>query len=314
MAEGRLSQAEKGSWISMIVNAVVAVIKAAAAFFSGSFALLADAVHSLSDSFCALAVWSGLKLSKKPPERKHPYGYGKRESVVMILVAVWMFVVGIELIMQAGRNLYAGEGSAPSWYAFAVLLAAYVIKAALHQYRLRQSKSISSRLLLAYAAEHRFDIIMTVIVLTGMTGALLGYELQQSWLMLLDPIAGAAVAVLLLWKGYQLIQRAIQAAWDHELMDEEAMPLMRSIQSVDGVILIKELKATEHGHYVMVEVTISVNPNLSVAEGYLVGERVKEHLMHRYLHVADVEVHVHPLERNSRYHVDHGESSTHWIQ
>ncbi|MBR2569931.1 MAG: cation transporter [Paenibacillus sp.] len=313
MAEGRLSQAEKGAKMGVITNFAVSMLKGFAAIFSGSFALFADAMHSLTDAFGSLAVWLGLKLSKKP-DRNEPNAPGKNEALGMMIVAVVLFVIAIELLIQAVRVAYSGETIRPAWYAFAALFVSIVLKEGLYQYRVRRSKMVSSKLLLLYNEERRQDIGVTFIVLLGMSADLFAAKLGLPWLWILDPFAGIVIACLMFYKGLQLVRRAVHAAWHHELMAEEAMPLMKTVQNVDGVILIKELKATEHGHYVIVQVTIGVNPNLSVAEGYQVGHRVKEHLMHRYLHVADVDVHVHPLERDDRYQMSLEEPSSHWIQ
>jgi len=301
MSTDRFAKAETGAWVGIIGNILLAGVKGIAGFLSGSQALIADAFHSASDVAGSFAVLVGLKAAKRPPDKDHPYGHGKAESIAAIVVSVLLLVVGIELAISAAKSIWNGQVVVPEWYALAAIILSIVAKESMFQYKFRLGKRLSSQALIANAWEHRSDVYSSIAALAGVGGAMIGGKLGISWLLYLDPIAGAVVAVLVLRMGYRLVLDSIHSTMDHVLHDEDANPLIRAVQSVDGVITVDELRAREHGHYVIVDVKISVNPRLTVAEGHAVAKRVKKHLLQRFIHVADVFVHVNPFDPGFPY-------------
>ncbi|OBY78931.1 cation transporter [Paenibacillus sp. KS1] len=301
MSTDRFAKAETGAWVGIIGNILLAGVKGIAGFLSGSQALIADAFHSASDVAGSFAVLVGLKAAKRPPDKDHPYGHGKAESIAAIVVSVLLLVVGIELAISAAKSIWNGKVVVPEWYALAAIILSIVAKESMFQYKFRLGKRLSSQALIANAWEHRSDVYSSIAALAGVGGAMIGGRLGISWLLYLDPIAGAVVALLVLRMGYRLVLDSIHSTMDHVLHDEDANPLIRAVQSVDGVITVDELRAREHGHYVIVDVKISVNPRLTVAEGHTVAKRVKKHLLQRFIHVADVFVHVNPFDPGFPY-------------
>ncbi|MEQ7052256.1 cation diffusion facilitator family transporter [Paenibacillus alvei] len=301
MSTDRFAKAETGAWVGIIGNILLAGVKGIAGFLSGSQALIADAFHSASDVAGSFAVLVGLKAAKRPPDKDHPYGHGKAESIAAIVVSVLLLVVGIELAISAAKSIWNGKVVVPEWYALAAIILSIVAKESMFQYKFRLGKRLSSQALIANAWEHRSDVYSSIAALAGVGGAMIGGKLGISWLLYLDPIAGAVVALLVLRMGYRLVLDSIHSTMDHVLHDEDANPLIRAVQSVDGVITVDELRAREHGHYVIVDVKISVNPRLTVAEGHAVAKRVKKHLLQRFIHVADVFVHVNPFDPGFPY-------------
>lgn len=301
MSTDRFAKAETGAWVGIIGNILLAGVKGIAGFLSGSQALIADAFHSASDVAGSFAVLVGLKAAKRPPDKDHPYGHGKAESIAAIVVSVLLLVVGIELAIAAAKSIWNGKVVVPEWYALAAIILSIVAKESMFQYKFRLGKRLSSQALIANAWEHRSDVYSSIAALAGVGGAMIGGKLGISWLLYLDPIAGAVVALLVLRMGYRLVLDSIHSTMDHVLHDEDANPLIRAVQSVDGVITVDELRAREHGHYVIVDVKISVNPRLTVAEGHTVAKRVKKHLLQRFIHVADVFVHVNPFDPGFPY-------------
>lgn len=301
MSTDRFAKAETGAWVGIIGNILLAGVKGIAGFLSGSQALIADAFHSASDVAGSFAVLVGLKAAKRPPDKDHPYGHGKAESIAAIVVSVLLLVVGIELAISAAKSIWNGKVVVPEWYALAAIILSIVAKEIMFQYKFRLGKRLSSQALIANAWEHRSDVYSSIAALVGVGGAMIGGKLGISWLLYLDPIAGAVVALLVLRMGYRLVLDSIHSTMDHVLHDEDANPLIRAVQSVDGVITVDELRAREHGHYVIVDVKISVNPRLTVAEGHTVAKRVKKHLLQRFIHVADVFVHVNPFDPGFPY-------------
>jgi len=304
MTDQRFQKAEFAAWLGIFGNLGLAVLKGGVGWFAGSKALMADAVNSASDVAGSIAVLFGVRAAKKPADKDHPYGHGKAESIAAIIVSLLLILVGFEIGMAAIRSIRAGVEAAPEWSALAVITLAIVIKEIMFRYNYRLGKKINSQALIASAWEHRSDVFVSSAVFVGIGGAKLGEWLGRPELYYLDPVAGLFVSVLVLRVGYKMIRESIHNTLDHVLHDEDAEELVSAVQRVKGVIAVDDLRAREHGHYVIVDVKISVNPKITVAEGHEIGKAVKQMLMKRFLHVSDVFIHVNPYDPGYPYKIN----------
>lgn len=296
MNDERYSKAAFATWLGIIVNVFLAVLKGVVGMMSHSKALIADAAHSASDVAGSIAVLIGLKAAKLPPDEDHPYGHGKAESIAAIVVSVILLFIGFEIAISSIQAIGAGVDTPPLWYALIAIGISVVSKEALFQYKIRLGRKYSSQALIVNAWEHRSDAYSSIAAFLAVSGALIGQKLGIAWLYYLDPIAGLLVAVLILHMGYKLVKESIHFTLDHVLHGEEAEELEEAVQQVQGVIEVDDLRAREHGHYVIVDTKISVNPNISVMEGHDIALAVKNELMTRFSIVSDVFVHVNPYD------------------
>lgn len=303
MTQQRFARAEFAAWVGIFSNLALAILKGAAGLLSGSQALVADAVNSASDVAGSLAVLIGFRAAKRPPDRDHPYGHGKAESISAIIVSVLVLLAGFEVARHALTTLFFSEGPLPAPEPFAVwaLLAAIVAKEMLYRYTHRLGKQLKSQALIATAADHRSDVFASGAALAGVAGALLGSAYGIGWLSYADPAAGLIVSLLVLRMGYKIIRESIHSTMDHVLHTEDAEVLIRAAQMVKGVITVDDLRAREHGHYVIVDAKISVNPRITVLEGHEIAKAVKNELMSKFSHVSDVFVHVNPYDPGFPY-------------
>jgi len=290
--------------MGIFVNLALALMKGVAGWLSGSKALLADAANSASDVAGSFAVLLGLKAAKRPPDTDHPYGHGKAESIAAIIVSVLLIVVGVELALSAARTIYSGAPEAPEWYALVVLAISIVVKEAMFRYSHRLGKRLASQALIAGAWDHRSDVFASLAAMVGVAGSLYGEWRGIAWMQYLDPAAGILVAGLVVRIGWKLISDSIHSAMDHVLHAEDAEEILRSVMNVKGVLTVDDLRAREHGHYLVVDVKISVNPRITVLEGHDIAKAVKNGLMERFPHVADVFVHVNPYDPGYPYKYD----------
>jgi cation diffusion facilitator family transporter len=268
---------------------------------SGSKALLADAANSASDVIGSLAVLIGLKAAKLPPDEDHPYGHGKAESISAIVVSILLILVGFEVGLSAIKALIHGVTEPPRSYALIVIAISIFVKEILFQHNYRLGKKLGSKALVANAWDHRSDVYSSLAAFAGVGGAILGGWLEMPALYYLDPAAGLFVSLLVLKMGFKLIMESIHDTMDHVLHQEEADELLKTVQRVPGVIAVDSLRAREHGHYVIVDVKISVNPRISVMEGHDIAKHVKHLLLSRFIHVSDVFIHVNPYNPGYPY-------------
>lgn len=288
----RFKQAEFGAMVGIVGNIVLAIIKAVVGYIGNSKALMADAVHSASDVIGSLAVLFGLRAAKQPPDDDHPYGHGKAETISAIVVAVLLGIVGLEIAISSIKA-FTEVLEPPRFIAIAAVILSIVVKEGMFQYKYRLGKKINSDAIIANAYEHRSDVFSSIAALIGIGTAIIGEKMGMYWLVYADPVAGLFVSLLVIKMAWEIGKEAVHASLDHVLHEEDIIPMREAVLQVDGVKKIGALYAREHGHYVIVDIKVSVDPYITVEEGHSIGKRVKEVLMEQD-NVQNVFVHINP--------------------
>lgn len=295
----RLAEARRVAWLGIAGNLFLALMKGTVGWWAGSRALLADGINSATDVVSSLAVLYGIHLAHAPPDDEHPYGHGKAETIVGVIVAVIVAGAGLEAGIAAMKAFFQPL-SPPGWPALAAGVLAVAAKEGMFRYTIRLGKKWKSQAIIASAWDHRADVFSTLAALAGISGAMLGQVLGWPFLAVLDPLAGLGVAVFILTVAVKLIRESAWSAMDRVLDEEETRELRSAAESVPGVIRIDELLAREHGHYVIVDIRVAVDPGISVEEGHTIGKRVKRQLLDSFEHVEDVFVHINPYGKENQ--------------
>lgn len=288
----RFKQAEFGAIVGIVGNIMLAIIKAVIGYVGNSKALMADAVHSASDVIGSLAVLFGLRAAKQPPDDDHPYGHGKAESISAIIVAVLLFVVGIEIVISSIKA-FTQVLEPPRWITVIAVLLSIVVKEGMFRYKYQLGKRINSDAIIANAYEHRSDVFSSFAALIGIGAAIIGSKMGMDWLVYADPVAGLFVSLLVIKMAWDIGKEAIHTTLDHVLHEEDIVPMREAVMQVEGVKKIGSLYAREHGHYVIVDIKVSVDPLITVEDGHRIGKHVKEILMQQD-NVQNVFVHINP--------------------
>jgi len=301
MKDKRYKKATFAAWLGIAGNFILAVIKGIIGYFAESKALIADALHSASDVIGSFAVLVGLRVSQTPPDEDHPYGHGKAESIAAIIVSVLLFLVGVEVALSSLQSLFT-ELSAPGTMAIYGALISIVVKEAMFQYKYKLGKKINSQAIIANAWEHRSDVFSSFAALVGIGGAVLGGRIGVDWLIYLDPIAGFFVSLLIMKLAYKIGKESIIITMDKVLQGKEAEQLILEVEQTRGVLHVDQLYAREHGHYLIVDVKIGVNPKITVEQGHEIAKDVKQRLMSNHPQVRNVFVHINPYQSKYPYH------------
>ncbi|MFB4163784.1 cation diffusion facilitator family transporter [Alteribacillus sp. JSM 102045] len=283
-----------GALVGIFGNIFLALIKGVVGWVADSRALLADAVHSASDVVGSVAVLIGVRAAKLPPDKDHPYGHGKAETVTAIIVAVLLFIVGFEIGLDALKD--AGNPvTVPKPAALYAVVFSILLKESMFRYKHFLGKKYKSDALLTDAWHHRSDVFSSLAALLGIGASLLGNQLNISWLLYGDLAAGVFVAILIMKMAWKLGKESIHNALDHVLHVEDTVKMREQAEEIEGVIQIDEFFAREHGHYVIIDIKIAVDPAITVEEGHAIGKKVKEKLLEDE-HVKDVFIHINPYE------------------
>lgn len=299
MTEERSKQAAAHERIGIAGNLALAVLKGAAGYFSQSKALIADALYSASDAFSSIADLRS--AAQRFPDEDLAYGEVKAKSTASILISVLLLIIGLEAAISSFKSIYYGVDKAPETYALIIIVISIAVKEALFHYKYRMGKKLSGQALTSGAREYRSDLYSSIAAFIGVAGALLGYYLGNTTLYYLDPLAGLVIGGLVVRMGFRLLIESIHDKQSQVLHQEASAEMIDTVQRVKGVISIDDLRAREHGHYVVVDIKISVNPRISIQEGYDIAKIVKFTLMKRFIHVSDVFVHVTPYDSGYPY-------------
>jgi len=204
--------------VILAVNLLLAVAKGAVWWTSGSYAVGSEAVNSISDAVYSVVVLAGLYVTTQPPDFEHPHGHERIEPFVSLFVAAGVLAAGGTVFYQSVTTLVAGDYAvvAGPW-AVGVLVASAVVKYGLYRYCLRVSEAYNSPATTATALDNRNDILTAAAALVGVLGAAAGYPL-------LDPLAGAVVALGIFYTGYDIVSENVDylvgAAPPPELREE----------------------------------------------------------------------------------------------
>lgn len=275
----------KATIISSISDVALAALKFAAGTLGHSSALIADALHSLTDLATDFVSFVSLKISHQKPDEDHPYGHGRAETIGTAVIGIVVVIVGLWLSWEQVIALEQGHENRPTWLAAAAAAASMVIKEAMYWYTLAIGKKARSESVIANAYHHRSDSLSSLAALIGIGGATLGYHAM-------DPLAAIIVGLMIIHMGGKITWDATQNLMDSGLSREELEELNRIIEAVPNVLHHHDIKTRRAGRDVFIDCHIQVSPRISVSEAHNIAETVRHDLRHRAPHVTDAMVHI----------------------
>lgn len=277
--------------VGLLVNLLLAGAKFLAGWFAGSRALIADAVHSLSDMVTDVVVLVGAGWWTGPADARHPHGHGRIETVVSAIIGIALGAAGLGLGWSALVALHEGRASSPGWLAFLIACFSVLSKEWLFRWTFRLGKTYRSSALLANAWHHRSDALSSLPVAVAVAGS----KLYPAW-QFLDHVAAIIVSALILYVAWTIVVPAIAQLTDAGLSEEEVERIVKLVLTTEGVRATHEIRSRYIGSKLQVDLHILVDPNLSVREGHRIASAVRDRLLQEVEDLADVLVHVEPFE------------------
>ncbi len=283
----RYRASRRVTWISVVLNLILTAAQVIVGTVGSSHALVADGLHTLSDLITDGIVLFALKHSVKDADEEHPYGHGRIETAVTLVLGAMLLAVALGIAWRAGdRLLFSAEPFlTPSVLTFWVALVTLGVKEWLYRYTIRTAARFDSAMLRANAWHHRSDAISSLIVVAGIGGALYGY-------VYLDSVAAIVVSAFIGKIGIELSWQALKELIDTGLGAEQREAIRDVIQQVAGVKALHLLRTRRVGSDAFIDVHILVDRHLSVSEGHQIGEVVRKRLIEEIRSVADVMVHI----------------------
>ncbi len=279
------------SYINILMNAALAVMKLTVGMLSGSEALVSDGVHSVTDVCSSIVVLIGIKLSSRRSDRQHPYGHERMECVAAVLLAGLVGATGIGIGIsgvRAALSIGTQDPTPPGVVALVVAVLSILIKEIMFRYTRRAAIRTNSGALLADAWHLRSDALSSLGGLLGVLGANLGVAI-------LDPIAAVVISLLIIKAAVEIFVDAMRKMTDRscdESLQESIADCVRKHTQVKNIL---ELKTRLFGSRVLAEVTVEVDGALSCREAFDVARSVEETVRQEFEEIKDCAVHIYPL-------------------
>lgn len=278
-----------------VVNVVLLVFKFVAGILGHSAAMVADAVHSLSDFVTDIIVLVFVHISNKPEDKSHDYGHGKYETLAMTIIGMALLVVAIGIVYSGIEKIVAwtrGELlEAPGMLALWAALLSIVLKEGVYRYSMVKARVLNSQALEANAWHHRSDALSSIGTAIGIGGAIL---LGQRWTVL-DPVASVIVGLFIVKVAVYLLRDGIGDLMEHSLPDEVEDDILRLAGSVDGVTKPHELRTRRIGNHYAIELHILMDGDITLREAHEKASEVEDLLRRKYGEETHVAVHVEPV-------------------
>ncbi len=289
----------RASWWSIGGNALLAFLKLGVGFISGSYAVIADGIDSLSDIVSSAVVLVAARIIARPPNIKFPYGYKKADTVATKFLSFMIFFAGAQLAFSTIKILVAGGTmETPGRLAIWVTVVSIVGKLLLTQLLFRTGKKVESSMLIANARNMRNDIILSLSVLVSL---LFSVSLKEP---LVDRIIALLISFFIMYEGYLIFMKSNIDLMDG--IDNTGVydKLFESVRSVEGAHNPHRVRARKIGHYYMINLDIEVDPNLPVKQAHDIAKNVENSIKSNLKNIYDVMVHVEPLgnlEEDEKY-------------
>ncbi|ASA26294.1 transporter [Paenibacillus donghaensis] len=281
-----IKRGEKGAWLSIAAYIVLSAVKLLIGTASGSQALLADGLNNTTDIIASIAVLTGLRISRRPPDSNHSYGHYRAETVAALIASFIMVGVGLQVLYQGVNKFVQPALETPDLLAAWTAGICALIMLGVYRYNSRLARSINSNAIRAVAQDNRSDAMVSMGALIGIVGSQFGIP----WL---DPLAATLVGLMICKTAWDIFRQASHDLTDG--FDASELKLMReTVAEVEGVEVIKDIKARIHGNNVLVDTTVLVNSMLNVVQSHHITEEIEEQLKDRH-QVATVLVHIEPL-------------------
>lgn len=282
--------------VGSVINVVLLLFKFVAGIIGHSAAMLADAVHSLSDFVTDVIVLVFIHISGKPQDKSHDYGHGKYETLAMTLIGVALLLVALGILNSGAMKIKLwldGEQlEAPGTIALWAALLSVVLKEGVYRYSMIKARQLNSPAVEANAWHHRSDALSSIGTAVGIGGAIF---LGQRWTVL-DPIASVVVGIFIVKVSVSLLRRGIGDLLEQSLPDAVEEEILQLVAALPGLSKPHELRTRRIGNHYAIELHILMDGNITLREAHDKASEVEETLKSHYGQETHVAVHVEPKD------------------
>lgn len=279
-----------------VANLGLVVFKFIAGFFGHSAAMMADAVHSLSDFLTDIVVLVFVRISSMPQDSTHDYGHGKYETIASFIIALALGAAAIGIIVSGAKAfaswLNGADLEAPRTIALWAALLSIAVKEALYQWTIRKGKQVESQALIANAWHHRSDALSSIGAAIGIGGALL---LGNRWTVL-DPLASIIVGAMLIKTVVDLLKGSMDDLTECSLPEETEQEIITIVHSVPDVEDPHNLRTRRIGNRIAIEMHVRMAGHTTLDEAHQRASLIEQRLRERFGTQTHITIHMEPTK------------------
>ena len=277
-----------------LVNIILVIFKFAAGVLGRSSAMIADAVHSLSDLVTDVIVIVFVRISSKPEDKGHDYGHGKYETMATLLIGVALLVVGIGICWNGMEKiiwfLHGGSLESPGWIAFVAAVLSVLSKEVLFHYTRIVGRRYNSPAVVANAWYYWSDAFSSIGTAVGIGGAIL---LGENW-RVLDPLAAVIVSFFIIQVAVKQLKECIDELLERSLPDDIEQDITRIVLSFEGVSQPHHLRTRRIGSHYAIDIHVRMDGNISLREAHDKATAIEMKLKEAYGKGTYINIHVEP--------------------
>ncbi|GAF18089.1 LOW QUALITY PROTEIN: cobalt-zinc-cadmium resistance protein [Bacillus sp. JCM 19046] len=279
-----LRYGERGALLSLVTYMILAALKLTIGIYAGSIALRADGFNNVTDIVVSIAVLIGLRVSQKPPDKDHPYGHWKAESIAAIASFIIM-VVGIQVLIDAISSFYTGNYHAPDPIAAWVGGFGFVVMIFVYLYNRKLAKKINSQAIDSVAKDNLSDALVSL----GATLGIIGAQFGIAWL---DPVLAIIVGLIICHTAWGIFRNSSHSLTDG-VSESELEQIEATTEQIEQVLSVKRVKARYYGNNLIVDLVIELDQTISFTEAHNISTLVENQVKQEH-QALDVHVHVEP--------------------
>jgi len=295
-----LKRSEKGvkvTYIGLLGNIVLTIFKFIAGMLGQSTAMIADSIHSISDTASDIVVLLGFQYVKKPIDDSHNYGHGKIETLSTAIVGIMLILVALFIVFSGGGKLLKSlQGEIipkPEFIALYAAIISIIVKESMYRYTVNVGRAINSSLIIANAWHHRSDAFSSIGTMVGIGGAIF---LGEKW-RILDPIAAIFVSILIIKVAIEILRDSVNELIETSVDEEKKKYLLYVISNVEGVEDFHKLRIRHIGHYYSMSIHILVEKSLNIVEAHQISDKVEGEIRNFLGHETIITVHIEPYQK-----------------
>jgi cation diffusion facilitator family transporter len=297
MKRNAVSRVRQVGWVGLLINLLLAAAKAAAGIFGHSQAVLADALHSLTDAVTDIAVILGVRYWSAPADEDHPHGHGRIETLVTVMIGIAIGAVAVGMGIEAIRGLRHQPESNPAGIALGVALLSIAVKEVLYRWTAAVGREVGSPALEANAWHHRSDAISSIPAAVAVTVSIIDPE----WAVV-DRVGAVVVCLLILQASWRILRPSIDQLIDAAAPIGDRRRIEEIALTVDGVEAAHAVRTRYIGAQLAVDLHVEVDGGLGVGEGHAIAVAVRRAIVEKGPNVVDAVVQIEPHRLLSRGH------------
>jgi len=287
-----VNQIRRISWIGLAVNLFLAALKFTVGFLGNSQAVIADAVHSLSDMSTDLALIFGVKYWSAPADEDHPYGHQRIETIITGVIGFSLVIVAFGIGYNALLTMRDVDIKQPGWIALVGVVISIVLKEILYHWTIAVGKRTKSSALMANAWHHRSDALSSIPALIAVTAAAV-----HPGLAFIDRVGALIVALIILKVSWGILRPVIAELADRGASQKDREKIASIVAGIDGVRDVHDIRTRRMGAGFFADIHVMIDGKMTIWQGHQISEAIKHELIENGPEILDVLVHLEPLHK-----------------